>query len=93
MNKRIIEDWKFFITVIEGNPCRMGFEKGDKFTCMYECPIGFCPKTMALLHSLCEVARSGGDYRLLGGKAKNEIDFCCADGVIQFHLVAEHSDI
>jgi hypothetical protein len=45
---------------------------------------------MSTLHTLCDVARSGGDYILLGGKSKNEIDFSCADGVIKFKLVAKH---
>lgn len=62
MKKTIIEDWAFSVTVIKQNPCRMGFEIGDTFHCMYECPTGFCPKTMANLHSLCEVARAAGDY-------------------------------
>ena len=90
MKKTIIEDWEFVITVIRQNPCRMGFEIGDEFHCMYECPVGFCPKTMAALHNLCEVARAGGDYRLLGGRSKNEIEFSCADGVIQFLLTARY---
>lgn len=92
MNKTIVEDWEFEITVIKDGLCRMGFEKGDIFMCKYECPTGFCPKTMAVLHSLCEAARSGGDYTLLGGKSKNEIDFSCADGIIKFHLVSKHID-
>lgn len=90
MKKTIIEDWEFTVTVIKQNPCRMGFETGDVFRCMYGCPEGFCPKTMAALHSLCEVARAGGDYMLLGGKSINEIEFSCADGVIQFLLSAEY---
>jgi uncharacterized repeat protein (TIGR04076 family) len=92
MNKIIIEDWEFEITVIKDGQCRMGFEKMDKFKCNYECPAGFCPKTMAVLHSLCEVARSGGDYKLLGGISKNEINFSCADGVINFNLIAKQID-
>jgi uncharacterized repeat protein (TIGR04076 family) len=88
MHKTIDEDWEFTIKVIKENPCRMGFEIGDTFTCKYECPTGFCPKTMATLHTLCDVARSGGDYMLLGGKSSNEIDFFCADGAIRFHLAA-----
>ena len=90
MKKIIIEDWEFFITVLHQDTCRMGFESGDTFYCKYECPTGFCPKTMAILHSLCEVARSGGDYTLLGGKSKHEIEFCCADGVIKFLLSANN---
>lgn len=92
MKKTILEDWEFDITVVEEGRCRVGMERGDRFTCRYECPAGFCPKTMAVLHSLCEAARAGGDYRLLGGKASNRIDFCCADGVITFALTARHID-
>ncbi|WMJ87425.1 TIGR04076 family protein [Anaerocolumna sp. MB42-C2] len=89
MNKTIVEDWEFIITVTSAKPCRMGYEVGDTFYCKYECPSGFCPKTMAVLHSYCEVARGGGDYQLLGGNAKNEINFGCADGTVQFNLVAK----
>ncbi|MEN6472047.1 MAG: TIGR04076 family protein [Clostridiaceae bacterium] len=92
--KWLEEDWEFEITVINGEAeqCRMGLEKGDKFYCKYECPSGFCPKTMALLHTYCEIARCRGDYRLRGSKASNEIDFPCADNCIEFHLVAKHID-
>lgn len=90
MKKTVAEDWEFEIIVVGDGPCRMGMEAGDRFMCRYECPAGFCPKTMAVLHSLCEVARSGGDYRLLGGKARNQMDFCCADGVVTFRLTAKH---
>jgi hypothetical protein len=38
MKKTIVEDWEFEIMVIKENPCRMGFELGDKFNCKYECP-------------------------------------------------------
>lgn len=90
MKRSIVEDWEFTITVIEQNPCRLGLESGDVFQCRYECPAGFCPKTMSVLHSLCEAARAGGDYRLLGGKSRHEIEFSCADGVIRFLLSAKH---
>ena len=93
MHKTIVEDWLFQIEVLEAKPCRMGFEPGDIFTCTYECPAGFCPKTMAVLHSLCEVARSGGDYRLLGGPEKHKIEFVCADGQVKFCLLKKHMDI
>ena len=92
MKKWIIEDWEFEITVTKASPCRMGFEVGDKFTCKYECPTGFCPKTMSNLHTLCEISRFGGDYILRGSKRKNEVDFSCADGCVEFHLVAKHID-
>lgn len=93
MHKTIIEDWEFDIEVLSAKPCRMGFEPGDRFHCMYEVPAGFCPKTMAVLHSLCEAARSGGDYTLLGGADKNNIEFMCADGAVAFSLTARHKDI
>jgi uncharacterized repeat protein (TIGR04076 family) len=73
MKKTIIEDYEFTVTVIavgrENNPehCRMGFEVDDTFTCKYDCPAGFCPKTMFKLHTLCEAVRAGGDLRNLGG--------------------------
>ena len=88
MKKVIVEDWEFTITVIRGRDCRMGFEPGDTFTCRYECPAGFCPKSMPALHTLCEVARSGGDYRLLGGPFKDRTVFTCADGIVKFQLEA-----
>lgn len=91
MKKWIIEDWEFTITVKEGkaNNCRLGFETGDVFTCQYEVPSGFCPKTMATLHTLCEIVRCGGNYKLRGSESEYEIDFPCADGYICFHLVAK----
>ena len=55
MKKWIVEDWEFIITIKEGEAehCRLGFETGDVFTCQYEVPSGFCSKTMATLHTLC----------------------------------------
>lgn len=48
MKKWITEDWEFDIIATKGKAenCRMGFEAGDKFLCKYECPAGFCPKTI-----------------------------------------------
>ena len=88
MKPTVAEDWEFSIEVLKAAPCRLGFERGDRFTCQYACPAGFCPKTMGNLHRLCDVARAGGDYRLLGGSAENVIDFCCADGCVHFRLRA-----
>lgn len=93
MKKWVVEDWEFEITVIKAEQCRMGFEVSDRFTCKYECPSGFCPKTMPILYTLCEISRCGGDYKLRGSKLSNEIDFQCADGCIEFHLVAKHLNI
>lgn len=89
MRKTVQEEWSFSIVVRSAHPCRIGLEPGDTFHCTYGCPADFCPKTMAVLHSLCEVARAGGDYRLLGGHTAHEIDFSCADGEVMFHLSAE----
>ena len=57
MHKQLEEDWRFEITVIRGDAklCRLGLESGDLFTCGYECPAGFCPKTMPVLYTLCEI--------------------------------------
>ena len=88
MHKTIVEDWEFTVEVLSAGPCRAGFEPGDTFTCQYECPAGFCPKTMGNLHALCEVARAGGDYQLLGGQSADQINFVCADGVVRFRLTA-----
>lgn len=46
MKQWIVEDWAFEITVAQAQPCRLDFEKGDRFNCKYECPAGFCPKTI-----------------------------------------------
>ena len=90
MNKWITEDWEFTVTVTQGEAkqCRLGFESGDEFTCQYEVPTGFCPKTMPTLHTLCEIIRCGGNFKLKGSDQKHEIDFVCADACVQFHLVA-----
>lgn len=91
MKKWIAEDWEFTITVLEGEArqCRLGFETGDEFTCRYEVPAGFCPKTMAALYALCEIVRCGGSFRLKGSAKDNEIDFPCADGCVRFRLTAK----
>lgn len=94
MKKTYLEDWEFEITVKNGvaERCRMGFETGDKFVCRYECPTGFCPKTMQVLYTWCEVIRCGGDFKLRNSQSSTETDFICADGEIEFHLVAKHLD-
>jgi len=91
MTKWIIEDWEFTITVkeAEAKNCRLGFETGDTFSCQYEVPAGFCPKTMATLHTLCEIVRCGGNYKLRGSDKEYDIDFPCADGKVWFHLSAK----
>lgn len=92
MNKWITEDWEFIITVKSGKAehCRLGFETGDTFCCEYEVPAGFCPKTMPVLYTLCEIIRCGGDFISRGSKKEYEIDFPCVDGGILFHLEARH---
>lgn len=100
MKKFLAEDYEFTVTVAsvgkDGNPvgiCRMGFEVGDTFTCRYDCPGGFCPKTMFKLHTLCEVVRAEGDLRLLGGQGSMEMRFSCADGPVKFRLEARKLDV
>lgn len=92
MKKWIDENWEFTITVTKGryDTCRMGFETGDTFTCTYDCPAGFCPKTMPVLHTLCEIVRCGGTLKLRGSDFDYELDFPCVDGPIQFHLSAKN---
>ena len=94
MKKIYAEDWEFEITVKRGvaEQCRMGFETNDKFQCTYECPAGFCPKTMPVLYTLCEIVRCGGTYKAKGSQSPYEIDFPCADCSIDFHLVAKRCD-
>lgn len=91
MKKWIVEDWEFEITVVKGEAhhCRMGLEVGDTFHCQYECPAGFCPKTMPVLHTLCEIVRCGGNYKLRGSESEYEITFPCPDGCLEFHLLAK----
>lgn len=90
MKKWLEEEWRFEITVIKGESqrCRLGLETGDIFTCGYECPGGFCPKTIPVLYTLCEIVRCGGNFRLRGSLSPREISFPCADGCLEFHLKA-----
>lgn len=90
MKRWIEEDWQFEITVADGDAsrCRLGLETGDRFTCEYACPAGFCPKTMGTLYTLCEIIRCGGNFKLKGSTEEYAINFPCADSCIQFHLTA-----
>lgn len=97
MKKWLVEDVSFTITVLSVGPdndpvghCRMGFEPGDTFACQYDCPTGFCPKTMSKLHTLCEVVRADGDLRLLGCDDRTGMAFTCADGPVRFYLKGEN---
>lgn len=86
------EGWAFIIEVqsvgIENRPesCRLGLEPGDRFECRYECPAGFCPKSMLKLFPLLEAVRSGGDLTNLGGDGPRSMDFICPDGVVIFRV-------
>lgn len=93
MRKWIVEDWQFTISVKCGfaEKCRLGLETGDTFRCEYALPAGFCPKTAAQLHTLCEIIRCGGSFLHRGSDKPCEIDFPCADGPVLFHLCAERT--
>ncbi len=60
MKKWYKEDWCFSIEVLtagkENKPeeCRIGLERGDVFVCTYECPSGFCSKSMLKLFPILE---------------------------------------
>lgn len=92
MKKWYPEEWKFEIRVLavkpDNNPrrCRMGLEVGDMFFCTYECPAGFCSKSLLKLFPIFEAVRSGGDLRLLGGSTKTEMNLLCPDGVVEFEI-------
>ena len=88
MKKWIEEDWEFEITVKAVKECRLGMEPGDSFRCQYECPGGFCPKTMPVLYALCGIIRCGGSFQARGSQSDTEIDFPCADGCVIFHVKA-----
>lgn len=92
MKPWIEEDWEFTLTVTEAAPCRIGLEKGDRFTFTYATAAGMCPKTMGTLHTLCEIIRCGGDFTHRGSPLPDEIDFPCADGAVVFHLAARKAD-
>jgi uncharacterized repeat protein (TIGR04076 family) len=75
----------------DGKPenCRNGHEIGDTYDCEYDCPGGFCSKSMAKLFLLMEAIRSGGDLsNLLAGASKHSGEFHCPDGVVKFRIKA-----
>ncbi|MGI6345212.1 MAG: TIGR04076 family protein [Bacillota bacterium] len=89
------EEFSFQITVVSLRPdnqpenyCRNGHEVGDEYRCAYECPAGFCSKSMLKLFPLLEAVRSGGDLRNLGGSGRYIMEFDCPDGVVRFRLQA-----
>lgn len=93
MRKWLREDWKFTVSVTSGQAeqYRLGLETGDSFTFWYECPGGFCPKTMGILYTYCEIIRCGGNFVHRGGKDPYELDFRCADGVLGLRLSARQT--
>ena len=94
MRKWIEEDWEFTVTVTEGRAeqCRLGFERNDRFRCGYGTPSGFCPKTMPVLYTLCEIIRCGGSFKARGSDKDYEIEDGCADGPVRFRLSARKRD-
>ena len=55
--------------------CRKGEEIGDKYTCIYGCPVnsqrqGICSKIMMKIYPVMEAVRSGGDLLNVGGIVK-----------------------
>ncbi|MBQ8399909.1 MAG: hypothetical protein IJX08_08110 [Clostridia bacterium] len=90
MKKWFVEDWAFELTAIEGKAaqCRLGLEKGDKFTFSYACPAGMCPRVMAQVYTWCEVIRCGGEFTHRGSKEKYGMNLVCPCGCIHFYLKA-----
>ena len=90
MKKWVVEDWEFELTAIEGKAghCRLGLEKGDKFTFTHECPAGMCPRVMEQVYTWCEVIRCGGDFTYRGSKEKYGMNLVCPCKSIHFHLKA-----
>ena len=95
MKKWYKEDWRFRTEVMsvgkddKPESCRMGFELGDSFECTYECPAGFCSKSMLKVFPVLEAVRSGGDLRNLGGSGRHEMTLVCPDGVVKYKVTAE----
>jgi len=65
--------------------CRNRHEVGDVFYCEYDCPGGFCSKSMFKAFPLVEAVRAGGDLsNLLSGTEKHKGTFSCSDNVVTF---------
>ena len=98
MKKWYPEDWLFRIEVIgvgknnAATECRMGFEPGDAFECAYECPTGFCSKSMLKVFPIFEAVRSGGDLRNLGGSGPLTMTLVCPDGVVRYRITASRTN-
>lgn len=90
MKKWVVEDWAFELTAADGKAgdCRLGIEKGDRFTFSYECPAGMCPRVMTEVFTWCEVIRCGGHFTHRGFPNKYEMDLPCPCRSILFHLKA-----
>lgn len=91
MRKWIVEDWEFTVTATSGEArnCRLGIEKGDKFTFQYGCPANFCPRAMIEIFTWCEVIRCGGDFTSRGCSEKTAMDLKCPCNCIDFRLEAK----
>ena len=91
MRKWIVEDWAFELTVTEGQAehCRLGLEKGDRFSFEYGCPADFCPRAMIEVFTWCEVIRCGGDFTARGSKEKYALEFPCPCSCLTFRLEAK----
>ena len=99
MKTFISEDWIFTLTVAGGKKrpdgrldCRCGFEEGDRFSCEYACPGGFCPKVLMKAFPMMEAVRSGGSLKALGGQSDHCLEFVCPDGVILLRLQARRKE-
>lgn len=90
MKRWVVEDWSFELVVIDGKAadCRLGMEKGDRFSFSYECPAGMCPRVMTELFTWCEVIRCGGDFTYRGERTKYMMNLTCPCGSIRFNLKA-----
>lgn len=97
MKKWYKEDWLFTVEVLSvgkrnaPTECRMGLEPGDIFECSYDCPAGFCSKSILKVFPILEAVRSGGDLRNLGGSRPNEMVILCPDGVVTYRITARQT--
>jgi len=98
MKKWYKEDWTFSIEVTSvgkknaPTECRIGLEPGDTFACAYECPAGFCSKSMLKVFPILEAARSGGNLQNLGGDAPGQMTVLCPDGVVKYRITAKQAN-
>ena len=92
------EEWEFTLRVLQvgahNDPraCRNGHQPGDTYVCRYDCPEGFCSKSLCKAFPLMEAVRSGGDLRNLGGDAPQAMTFVCPDGVVRLRLEARRAN-